>query len=166
MGFWDDDRKPEPLVWGDQFADVIDDALWQIRAAYLHYLGRPATKAEIRAGLGFSTSILDGLPEYPEDAPEVSPADLALIEENYYAATSGRGHGWVEAQRKVTEVMDRIGAPFQAKPEFTGGDSDPDGPVLTVVNFTPDADVREWGEDDGDERDPFATTDRDFEEAE
>jgi hypothetical protein len=136
MGFWDDDRKPEPLVWGDQFANMIDDALWNVRVAYLHYLGRPASKAEIRAGLEFSASILDGLPEYPEDAPEVSPADLALIEDNYWAAIrrdANPSPRQFKAQHKVSEIMTRIGAPFEAKPQFTGGDADPDGPVLTIV---------------------------------
>jgi hypothetical protein len=136
MGFWDDDRKPEPLIWGDQFADIVDAALWQIRAAYLNYLGRPASKAEILAGLQFSTNALDGLPDVPEDAPQVDPNDLAVIEDNYYAATRGdvgRSSRQVEAQRKVNEVMDRVGAPFTDRPEFTGGDTDPDGPVLTIV---------------------------------
>jgi len=67
MGYW----KSEPhqlastvhLVdgwtgdWGDQPADVLDDAIARIVEIFESDLGRKPTKAELRAGLEFSLSV-------------------------------------------------------------------------------------------------------------
>lgn len=47
------DTRATGLLWGDELADILDDALDQIRAAYRKQWGRPITHAELEAGFHF-----------------------------------------------------------------------------------------------------------------
>lgn len=71
------------------------------------------------AGITFSTAVLN-LPDRPEDVPEASEDDLAVIREHYYAAVHAEEPGsttrpkWrVEAQQAVGEVIRRLTEPFR-----------------------------------------------------
>jgi len=67
MGYWK--SEPHPMAsaehledgwtgdWGDQPADVLDDAIARIVEIFESDLGRKPTKAELRAGLEFSLSV-------------------------------------------------------------------------------------------------------------
>lgn len=73
MGYWTTDANGNSgvfediegdLRWGDQPADIIDDALDQVLATFVHDLGRLPTQAEIVAGLKFSLpTLLERLPK-------------------------------------------------------------------------------------------------------
>lgn len=62
MGYWNQNEQGESfatpeqgeMVWGDQPADVMDDALDKIVEVFQRDTGRKPTKREVRAGLLFS----------------------------------------------------------------------------------------------------------------
>lgn len=126
MGYWEQseegysftgaDRTPEPLIWGDQPADIVDDAIWQITAVFIKDVGRLPSKAEMMAGLTFSTRAL-ALPDRPENSPSATEEDLKVLEEDYYPATYGDENTPTKvlaARRAVTKVMRRLAKPFEA----------------------------------------------------
>lgn len=62
MGWWNQLEDGESLVveetgliWGDEPADAIDNALDIIDKAFQEHVGRLPTSAELKAGLAFST---------------------------------------------------------------------------------------------------------------
>lgn len=65
MGYWH--ASPEghsfadssPLVWGDSPADVMDNAVEKIIAAFQRDLGREPSKPEMISGLLFSLNTYD-----------------------------------------------------------------------------------------------------------
>jgi len=57
MGWWERDG----LTWGDEPADIIDDALELAIEKFVRYWGREPTMAELRAGLEFSLRTWDGI---------------------------------------------------------------------------------------------------------
>jgi hypothetical protein len=133
MGYWEqneqghsfaerDDADKEPLIWGDQPADAVDNAIQQIVAVFVKDIGRLPSRAEMMAGLTFSTAVLS-LPDRPEDSPEVSEEDIEVVANNYYAAfhherpQDTRLPAWyVEAGQQVREVLHRLKEPFE-KPQ-------------------------------------------------
>lgn len=42
------------MIWGDQLADILDDAIDKINTVYEREWGRSPTIAELRAGVRFS----------------------------------------------------------------------------------------------------------------
>lgn len=66
MGYWttnpeghsftDNEGGPE-MIWGDRPADIIDDALQDIIAAFNEDVGRPPTMEELIAGIQFSARV-------------------------------------------------------------------------------------------------------------
>lgn len=71
MGYWSQDDEghsfaestTDPgMTWGDTPADIVGDAIEQIKAAFVRDLDRLPTKAEVIAGLQFTTAVLDDLP--------------------------------------------------------------------------------------------------------
>lgn len=109
------DREPEPLMWGETPADIIDDAIWQIQAVYLKDLGRLPSFGEIMAGLTYSTRAL-ALPDRPEDSPSISAEDHRVIEENFYTATMGDmtiPTDIIEARRRIGRIINMMRAPFR-----------------------------------------------------
>lgn len=64
MGIWEQDSSGYSFsgdgktVWGDPFADIMDDAVAKIIASFEECLGRPPTVGEIKSGLRFSLSFL------------------------------------------------------------------------------------------------------------
>ena len=64
MGYWNQTEEGDSLViedtelvWGDQPADAMGDALDRIIAFFRRDLGRLPTEAEVKAGLLFSLSV-------------------------------------------------------------------------------------------------------------
>ncbi len=64
MGYWNQTkeggslaREDTGLVWGDQPADAIGDALDKIIACFKRDLGRLPKQAEVKAGLLFSLAV-------------------------------------------------------------------------------------------------------------
>lgn len=125
MGYWEqneeghsfagEDRKPEPLLWGDTPADIIDSALHGLTRAFLHDQGRPPSRTEVEAGLKFSLrGYLETLPATPEEALELSDAEFKIVEENYYVATGGDVSPiWsephrLEASKKIRAIEERV----------------------------------------------------------
>lgn len=145
MGYWEQNEeghsfsdreaadKP-PMIWGDQPADLVDTAIQAIIAVFVKDIGRLPSRAEMMAGLTFSTAILS-LPDRPEDSPEVSDEDIERVEADYYAAfhheephppqaegQSDRDYFnslpslpvWrVEAGQRIGEVLGRLTKPFE-----------------------------------------------------
>jgi hypothetical protein len=61
MGYWNstaDGQSLQPndtgIIWGDEPADIIGDALDEIAAVFMREWGREPTEAEWMAGLKFS----------------------------------------------------------------------------------------------------------------
>lgn len=67
MGYWTGtvvgDLEGTGLVWGDQPADIIDNAVDEAIAVFQQDVGRMPTKAELREGLEFYLRIRDDLQE-------------------------------------------------------------------------------------------------------
>jgi hypothetical protein len=65
MGYWTGtvtgDHEGKGLVWGDQPADIIDDAVERAVIVFQEDIGRLPTKAELREGLEFYLRIRDDL---------------------------------------------------------------------------------------------------------
>lgn len=65
MGYWGENADATQ-VWGDDPADVMDDALAKIVAIFQRDLGRRPTRFELRRGLEFAVAS----PEF--DTPDVT----------------------------------------------------------------------------------------------
>lgn len=67
MGYWTGtvigDLEGKGLVWGDQPADIIDEAVDRAIAVFAEDNGRLPTKAELREGLEFYLRIREDLKE-------------------------------------------------------------------------------------------------------
>jgi hypothetical protein len=67
MGYWTGtvvgDIENTGLVWGDQPADIVDDAIERAVLVFTEDIGRKPTKAELREGLEFYLRIRDDLVE-------------------------------------------------------------------------------------------------------
>jgi hypothetical protein len=130
MGYWEqneegasfadrDDKDAPPMLWGDQPADLVDGMINDVIAVFIKDIGRLPSRAEMMAGLTFSTRMLS-LPDRPEDCPEVPEDDIKTVEQHYYAAVHGEQPGakripqWqVEADRAVGEVISRLKEPYE-----------------------------------------------------
>ena len=65
MGWWNATRDGSSLIphetglmWGDEAADILDDALERISELFDDELGRDVTTGELRAGLEFALAQL------------------------------------------------------------------------------------------------------------
>lgn len=74
MGWWNATREGTSLivgdtgyVWGDGPADILDNALMEIRSAFLDAEGRNPTLGELRAGLEFSLCKGEDTDEYGDN---------------------------------------------------------------------------------------------------
>ena len=63
MGYWEQNeqgvsfaqaKNHEKMIWGDQPADIMGNALEEIFSVFQRDKGRPPTEAEVKAGLLFS----------------------------------------------------------------------------------------------------------------
>lgn len=67
MGYWTGtvigDTAGKGLVWGDQPADIIDDAVERAINVFQEDIGRLPTKEELREGLEFYLRVRDDLKE-------------------------------------------------------------------------------------------------------
>jgi hypothetical protein len=61
MGWWNTNSDGKSLVtedtgliWGDEVADVLDEAITRIYDIFLRTMGRPPSKDELLAGMRFS----------------------------------------------------------------------------------------------------------------
>lgn len=129
MGWWEQneegdslsghDRDPEPYYWGDGPADVIDDALWKIKAQFIKDLGRLPSIGEIMAGITFSTRVLN-LPDRPEESPSATEDQVKAVDDGYYAATRGNESipaRTINASAKISEVIRDLEKPFKKDDE-------------------------------------------------
>lgn len=63
MGYWRMNEQGQSLqtegdmIWGDQPADIMGNALQEIISVFLRDQGRPPTEAEVKAGLLFSLHV-------------------------------------------------------------------------------------------------------------
>ncbi len=117
MGYWDTNEQGhsfekseggEELLWGDQPADIIDNAIWEIKVAFLRDIGRLPSVTEILSGIKFSTNVLDGLPAVPSEAKEMTAQQEEVIRQHGYAADggdTGLTERRIEAQRHVNAVI-------------------------------------------------------------
>jgi len=124
MGYWEQgpdgvsfartEGEQEPLIWGDQPADIIGNALWEVKVAFLRDLGRLPSVAEILAGIAFSTNILDeDLPKWPENAKPITAEQHKVIEQYGWTATGGdvgRTQKQIDAVKMINEVLKELGA--------------------------------------------------------
>jgi hypothetical protein len=119
MGYWPqseegtsfaDAENGQPMVWGDSPADIVDHALWQIRAVFLKDVGRMPTRAEVMAGLTFSTNVaLGDLPATVAEAEAraeraLPDVDMQTYEQQYWRATGGD----VSTPRPVLNAVDYV----------------------------------------------------------
>lgn len=142
MGWWEQDAEGNSLVvtglpdekkllWGDGPADVIDSALAQVKIEFLKDLGRMPSRAEIVAGIAFSTRVMDELAEVPEHAPHMDAEQDAVIQQYGYASygydTAVSEHQR-EAWAKVRAVLDALENEPEAEetPEAAVPESAPD----------------------------------------
>jgi hypothetical protein len=86
MGYWEQGEpvNGKTLLWGDQPADVLDDAIQEMIVNFLRDIRRLPTKEEIRRGLEFCLGG-DYLPE-SEPGPEYTDAQLKVIDDLGYTA--------------------------------------------------------------------------------
>ena len=58
MGYWSNgpDSKGEEMIWGDEPADIMGDALDKIITVFIKYWDRMPTEEEIMRGLKFSVA--------------------------------------------------------------------------------------------------------------
>ena len=67
MGYWTGtvvgDTEGKGLVWGDQPADIVDDAIERAINVFQEDVGRLPTKEELREGLEFYLRVRDDLKE-------------------------------------------------------------------------------------------------------
>lgn len=65
MGYWNGNEEGHSfcgdLTWGDRPADIIDEAIDDVIAAFKEDVGREPTKAELMAGFKFSWNPLEEL---------------------------------------------------------------------------------------------------------
>ena len=63
MGYWETSKEgasfqvDSKMIWGDQPADILDEALDKIVKVFKSDVGRPPTKTELVAGFKFSISV-------------------------------------------------------------------------------------------------------------
>lgn len=73
MGYWTGtvvgDLEGKGLVWGDQPADIVDDAIERAINVFQEDVGRLPTKEELREGLEFYLRVRDDLKE-THDTPQ------------------------------------------------------------------------------------------------
>ncbi len=146
MGWWEHGRDGHSFVrssvddnnlmmWGDEPADIIGDAIHAIKIAFLRDLGRMPSKDEIIAGIKFSTAVLDDLAEQPYEAPHADEDQHEVIVEYGYVATGddmGRSFRNLDASKKVNKVLKALAV----KPEPELDEDLPEqGPVWTAVFF-------------------------------
>ena len=117
MGYWDmgqsgmsftkSGKDPaSQMIWGDEPADAVADAVYRIKIAFIRDVGRMPSKVEIMEGFKFV--LLDELADEPRDAPLATPAQSKVAQECGYTATGGdvgpseRQH---EARMRMREVF-------------------------------------------------------------
>lgn len=95
MGYWPmgggglSFMKEDPdnqMMWGDEPADAVAEAIIKIKIAFVRDLGRMPSKREIIEGMKFTTDLLDELAEEPRDAPEADERQHEVFETHGYAA--------------------------------------------------------------------------------
>lgn len=61
MGYWDTgfNEDGSDSIWGDQVADIMDEAIEAIVKEFKEATGRKPTLTEMQKGLNFSLSIWD-----------------------------------------------------------------------------------------------------------
>lgn len=139
MGYWTTDANGNSgvfddiegdLVWGDQPADIVDDALDKVLATFVHDMGRLPTQAEIIAGLKFSLpTLLERLPKTVEAAQ--AKADEVLA--GWWEQPSAERDGY------LTDPVSEEGKAFQEAFYASAAPYDPEralaaNKVYTVVN--------------------------------
>lgn len=123
MGYWESDSRTRPdgtVIWGDQPADILSDALWQIVACFAKDMGRLPTKEEMIQGIEFSLGGPNGdllaLPEAGDESAEI-PAEVAkVLDEDYWVATRGDvspdEHRW-QAGRRISVALDGLRGKYE-----------------------------------------------------
>lgn len=124
MGYWEQNEEGvsfadadsgEVMMWGDQPADIIGNALDEVKWVFIKDLGRLPTMKEVMAGLTFSTRVgLEDLPKTVDEATELG--DKAIRDSNlteqevdalYYAATNSDESPTqrvIEAQKNMSDL--------------------------------------------------------------
>lgn len=124
MGYWDQNEEGnsfatadsgEEMLWGDQPADIIGNALDEVKWVFIKDLGRLPTLKEVMAGITFSTRVgLDDLPKTVAEATVLGDkaiSDSNLTEQEvdalYYAATRGdedTPQRVIDAQKNMSDL--------------------------------------------------------------
>lgn len=123
MGYWTEVSGLDPereLIWGDQMADILDDALWDIVACFAKDMGRLPTKEEVITGILFSLGgpkgDLLGLPEPGDESAVLSDEDMRDLNRAYYPATGGDEsptEKMLAARKEVQRVMKGLRKPYR-----------------------------------------------------
>lgn len=123
MGYWEHgedgssfvagEDPDNQLIWGDEPADIVDDAIWQITIAFARDVGRMPSKKEIIAGIKFTTNALDRFAEEPKDAPRLTKEQSIVIYQHGYAATGGDVSPSQERMLAISRVNDVLGALYK-----------------------------------------------------
>lgn len=85
MGYWGSEEDGSGLIWGDQPADIVDEAISEIVATFRQDWNRNPTLQEIIDGLAFSLPYdneqewQDGLQEGDSWEPEGPPRVVTSI---------------------------------------------------------------------------------------
>lgn len=125
MGWWSSDKDghsfaPEAedprdqMLWGDEPADVMADAIFKIKIAFMRDLNRLPSADEIVAGIKFQTNglvELDGLVKTPRETKELDAQQRDLVETFGWTATGGDQpiHPTrLDASRKIHGVIDAL----------------------------------------------------------
>jgi hypothetical protein len=85
MGFTKEDPDNQ-MMWGDEPADAVAEAISKIKIAFVRDLGRMPSQREIIEGFKFTTDVLDELAVEPRDAPEADRRQHEVLDEYGYAA--------------------------------------------------------------------------------
>lgn len=118
MGYWEmgegggsfvaGDDPENQMMWGDEPADIVGEALQKIKVAFLRDLGRMPSRKEIINGLKFTTAALEGLAEEPKDAPVANAKQaevISLLGYKAYGDHVSRPEDELEAWKTVRGVL-------------------------------------------------------------
>lgn len=129
MGYWEMGEEgesfvagPEPtnqMIWGDQPADIVGEALRKIKLAFVRDLGRMPSQREIIAGLKFTTGVMRDLAVEPRDAPEATTEQIEVARRYGYAAYGEDGEAPLEQRQAWTKVRDMLKELDKAEPVCT-----------------------------------------------
>lgn len=126
MGYWSqneqgasfaDAENGEDMIWGDQPADVVDDALNRIVAVFMQDVGRVPSVSEVRAGIEFSLARLDeDLPTVPSQVRQLSANEAEVVRQHISEALRHDQPSFTPRERTAWQHLKGVMAAHKPEP--------------------------------------------------